>query len=171
MARTATKTKNIGTESASLRGAKASWYGSRKALEEAALLRGNIGRVLRTRENGRDFICISAEKKSDVTKQIRDLVSGTPEIEYSNPVVCRKRKGSVVEIDGTTRIWFGIAEVERRVVKEAEPEPEKKAARGKKKKAVKATAKAKDPEQDSITALKQQIAQMQAQLDAIAEVL
>lgn len=169
MARTATKTKNIGTESASLRGAKASWYGSKKALEEAALLRGNIGRVLRTRENGRDFICISAEKKSDVTKQIRDLVSGTPEIEYSNPVVCRKRKGSVVEIDGTTRIWFGVVEVERRVVKEAEPE--KKAARGKKKKAVKATAKAKDSEQDSIAALKQQIAQMQEQLNAIADVL
>lgn len=170
MARTATKTKNIGTESASLRGAKASWYGSRKALEEAALLRGNIGRVLRTRENGRDFVCISAEKKSDVTKELKKLVSGTPEIEYSNPVVCRKRKGSVVEIDGTTRIWFGVAEVERRVVKEAEPEPEKKAARGKKKKAVKAKTEPK-AEQDSIAALKQQIAQMQAQLDAIAEVL
>lgn len=147
------------TTTASTNAVKASWYGSREAMMDAALLRGNIGRVLRCK----GFLCLTAEKKADVTKELKKLVPDA-EIEYHNPIVCRKRKGSIVEIDGVTRIWAGVVSVQPKEVK-ATKSP---------KKATKAKAKAKAAKQteaDEIQALKDQIAQMQEVLNAMAEVL
>lgn len=146
------------TQKATETNVKVSYYGNREAMLTAATLRGNLGRPLRSR----GFFCLTAEKKSEVTKGLKKLVGPDVKIEYSNPIVCRKRKGIVAPIDGETRIWVGVCKAPKKA--KDEPQVPKKAAKAK-------AAKKKIPESDEIAALKEQIAQMQEALNTMAKAL
>ena len=145
---------------ASANAAKASWYGNTDNMKSAATLRGNLGRVLKAKQGDTTYITISGEKKSDVTKALKDLCGPDVKIEYCNPLVCRKRKGEIIQIDGVTRIWVGTvsgnaakAEKAVKAVKAAKPK------KGNKAKAVKA--------EDALA----QIQAMQEQLKKLMEEL
>lgn len=147
------------TQKATETNVKVSYYGNREAMLTAATLRGNLGRPLRSR----GFFCLTAERKSEVTKGLKKLVGPDVKIEYSNPIVCRKRKGIVAPIDGETRIWVGVCKAPKKATAE-EPKAPKKAAKAK-------AAKEKVSESDEIAALKEQIAQMQEALNTMAKAL
>lgn len=136
---------------------KVSYYGNRDAMMVAATLRGNLGRPLRSR----GFFCLTGERKSDVTKGLKKLVGPDVKIEYSNPVVCRKRKGVVAPIDGETRIWVGVCKAPKK--SKDEPQAPKKAA--------KATAakKTEVSEPDQIATLTAQVQELMKQLEALKE--
>ena len=134
---------------------KVSYYGNRDAMMTAATLRGNLGRPLRSR----GFFCLTAEKKSDVTKGLKKLVGPDVKIEYTNPVVCRKRKGVVAPIDGETRIWVGVCKAPKKATAE-EPKVPKKAAKAK-------SAKEKVSEPDKIAVLTEQVQAIMEQLQAM----
>ena len=102
---------------------KAAWYGSQERLIVAATLRGNLGKVLKAKTEGGTIVCLSGETKSSVTKGLKKVV-GEAKIEYHNPLVCRRRNGEIAPVDGTTRIWYGIAELPQEVP-ETVKEPEK----------------------------------------------
>lgn len=137
---------------------KVSYYGNREAMLTAATLRGNLGRPLRSR----GFFCLTAEKKSEVTKGLKKLVGQDVKIEYSNPIVCRKRKGVVAPIDGETRIWVGVCKAPKKATAE-EPKVPKKAAKAK------AAKKTEVPEQDQIATLTAQVQELMKQLEALKE--
>lgn len=120
-----------GTITASTNITKFAYYGSEERLLEAASLGGNLERLLRCKVDGKDVIGVSAAKKSEVTKLIGKVVGGNPTISYTNPLLCRKRKGVPTPIDGETRIWVGVCEVEKAKAEKAEPK-KAKPARGKK---------------------------------------
>lgn len=138
---------------------KVSYYGNRGAMLTAATLRGNLGRPLRSR----GFFCLTAERKSDVTKGLKKLVGPDVKIEYSNPIVCRKRKGIVAPIDGETRIWVGVCKAPKKATAE-EPKVPKKAAKAKA-----AKKKAEVPESDQIAVLTAQVQELMEQLQALKE--
>lgn len=138
---------------------KVSYYGNRDAMMTAATLRGNLGRPLRSR----GFFCLTAEKKSDVTKGLKKLVGPDVKIEYSNPIVCRKRKGVVAPIDGETRIWVGVTKAPKKATAE-EPKVPKKAAKAKA-----AKKKAEVPESDKIAVLTEQVQELMKQIEALKE--
>lgn len=151
---------------ASANAAKAAWYGTTENMKSAATLRGNLGRVLKTKQDDVTYITISGEKKSDVTKALKELCGSDIKIEYCNPLVCRKRKGQIVEIDGVTRIWVGTVSGTTKVAKAEKAKPVK--AKAVKAKAAKATkAKAEVSKEDAMA----QIAAMQEQLAKLMEVL
>lgn len=158
MARTAARTGN----------AKASWYGSHDSLIDATRLKGNLGRVLKAKEDGVTYVALSAERKSDVTKGLKKLCGSDSTIEYHNPVVCRKRKGAVVEIDGVTRIWVGVVSGKAEEVSAKQVKPEKAA---KAVKAVKSTKAAKKEPEITKDQAMEQLKEMQAQMAKLMEVL
>lgn len=137
---------------------KVSYYGNRDAMLTAATLRGNLGRPLRSR----GFFCLTAEKKSEVTKGLKKLVGPDVKIEYSNPIVCRKRKGVVAPIDGETRIWVGVCKAPKKATAEEQKVP-KKAAKAK------AAKKTEVPESDQIATLTAQVQELMKQLEALKE--
>lgn len=144
---------------------KASWYGSHDSMLDAALLRGNIGRVLKSKEGVKSFICLTGEKKSDVTRGLKGLCGADAQIEYHNPIVCRKRKGAIVEIDGVTRIWVGVVEGQAKEVKATKPAPKKATT---KKVVTKKVTKEPELNKEEVLA---QLAAMQEQIRQLAEVL
>lgn len=151
-----------GTVTATTNVTKFARYGSEERLLEAASLKGNLERFLRYRTNDIDMIGVSAAKKSDVAKLIKKVVGGNPTISYTNPLLCRKRNGVPTPLDGETRIWVGVCEVEHKYKEKAEP---KKAepARGKK-----AKAKAVS-ETDPIQELTAQVNDLLAKLAELTE--
>lgn len=151
-------TKKATTQKANETNVKVSYYGNRGAMMTAATLRGNLGRPLRSR----GFFCLTAEKKSDVTKGLKKLVGPDVKIEYSNPVVCRKRKGIVAPIDGETRIWVGVCKAPKK--SKDEPKVPKKAA-----KATAAKKKTEVSEPDKIAVLTEQVQAIMEQLQALQE--
>lgn len=154
-----------GTVTATTNITKFAYYGSEERLLEAASLGGNLERLLRCKVDGKDVIGVSAAKKSEVTKLIGKVVGGNPTISYTNPLLCRKRKGVPTPIDGETRIWVGVCEVEHKD-KAEKAEPKKaEPARGKK-----AKAKAKKSETVSEPNLIQELtAQVNDLLAKLAE--
>ena len=134
-------------------------YGNKEALLVAASLKGNIGRPMRSR----GFLCLTAEKKSDVTKGLRKMVGPDQKIEYSNPLLSRKRKGVVAPIDGETRIWVGVTKMPKVSKEETEAKPEKAT------KAKAAKKKTEVPEPDQIATLTAQVQELMKQLEALKE--
>lgn len=163
-----------GTITASTNITKFAYYGSEERLLEAASLGGNLERLLRCKVDGKDVIGVSAAKKSEVTKLIGKVVGGNPTISYTNPLLCRKRKGIPTPIDGETRIWVGVCEVEHKdKAEKAEPKKAKKAepaigkkARGKKAKKTEAVS-----ETDPIQELTAQVNDLLAKLAELTEKL
>lgn len=154
-----------GTITASTNITKFAYYGSEERLLEAASLGGNLERLLRCKVDGKDVIGVSAAKKAEVTKLIGKVVGGNPTISYTNPLLCRKRKGVPTPIDGETRIWVGVCEVEHKD-KAEKAEPKKaEPARGKK---AKAKAKAVS-ETDPIQELTAQVNDLLAKLAELTE--
>ena len=96
-----------------------------------------------------------------MTKGLKKLVGPDVKIEYSNPIVCRKRKGVVAPIDGETRIWVGVCKAPKKATAE-EPKVPKKAAQAK-------AAKKEVPEPDKIAVLTEQVQAIMEQLEALKE--
>lgn len=157
-----------GTITASTNITKFAYYGSEERLLEAASLGGNLERLLRCKVDGKDVIGVSAAKKSEVTKLIGKVVGGNPTISYTNPLLCRKRKGIPTPIDGETRIWVGVCEVEHKdKAEKAEPkkaEPARGKAKGKKAKKTEAVS-----ETDPIQELTAQVNDLLAKLAELTE--
>lgn len=157
-----------GTITASTNVAKFAYYGSEERLLEAASLGGNLERLLRCKVDGKDVIGVSAAKKSEVTKLIGKVVGGNPTISYTNPLLCRKRKGVPTPIDGETRIWVGVCEVEHKD-KAGKAEPKKaEPARGKNAKG-KAKKSETVSETDPIQELTAQVNDLLAKLAELTE--
>ena len=133
---------------------KAAWYGSQERLILAATLRGNLGKVLKAKTEDGTIVCLSGETKSSVTKGLKK-VCGDAKIEYHNPLVCRRRNGEIAPVDGTTRIWYGIAELPKAEEPEKVQEPEK---------AYKKAAKSPEDAMAKIQELQDQIAALIASL-------
>ena len=127
-------------------------YGNKDAMLVAASLKGNLGRPLRSK----GFLCLTGERKSDVTKGLRKMVGPDQKIEYQNPLLSRKRKGVVAPIDGQTRIWVGVTKMPKPSKPEAEPKPKKATA-----------AKEKVSEPDKLEALTAQVQAIMEQIQAM----
>lgn len=157
-----------GTVTATTNVTKFARYGSEERLLEAASLKGNLERFLRYRTNDIDMIGVSAAKKSDVAKLIKKVVGGNPTISYTNPLLCRKRNGIPAPIDGETRIWVGVCEVEHKD-KAGKAEPKKaEPARGKNAKG-KAKKSETVSETDPIQELTAQVNDLLAKLAELTE--